>query len=679
MPCRGWTVTPYRQIITLCSYGGNQGDYGRERPVHPVRRGRIGVYGHTRGAVVTQSETAGAAEGISGHGTDHAPGHSARPAPEIRSWRIQVPPPLLVAVGYLAVAIGIFHSAWGNLGNVSYGGNDAMLFAWFLGWTPHALADGLNPFLTHHINAPDGADVLWSTPVLLLGALAAPITLLGGPVTTLTVLLTLAPVISGFALFWVLRRWVRPGPAALAGLLYGFGPHMIGASYGHLHLTFAPFPPVLLLLLDDLVVRGRGPRRTGVLLGLAIIAQALIGEELLATSALAATFGLVILAVRHRDRIRSRLRPALSGLATAGGVAAVALAWPLGTQFLGAQRIHGSIQPDGIAVTDLLTFVTPTPMQAVAPDGALRHSLGFTGNAVEVSGYLGAPLIVVVVVVVVATGGARRPPPVGVFAPLGVVMAVLSLGGHLHVDGRDTGVPLPWLPLQHVPVLGNVLPSRLALYVMMCAAIVVATGLDRLASDRTVPADPDPGREIPARVRTRTVRLGAGLLTLAALVALVPAPMLTTSMTTPAFFTSDGVTLIPQGATALVVPFPHPQNAEAMLWQARANFRFVIPGCYCTVPGPDGRAAFHSPPDALTSALIDIDNGATTAAAMSGSPRLRAAYKRLAPDAVVLGPARRTAELRTLLRELVGAAPSRVGGVDLWLPGREAGRWPRHR
>ncbi|WP_462188874.1 hypothetical protein [Frankia sp. CcWB2] len=82
---------------------------------------------------MTQSETAGTAGGISDRGTDHAPGHGAHPAPAIRSWRIQVPPPLLVAVGYLAVAVCIFHSAWGNLGNVSYGGNDAMLFAWFLG------------------------------------------------------------------------------------------------------------------------------------------------------------------------------------------------------------------------------------------------------------------------------------------------------------------------------------------------------------------------------------------------------------------------------------------------------------------------------------------------------------------------------------------------------------------
>nr|WP_035923131.1 hypothetical protein [Frankia sp. QA3] len=622
--------------------------------------------------------------------------------------------PLAVALGYLALSVWIFRAGWRHLGEITYGGSDAYLFSWFLGWTPHAFGSGLDPFLTHHINSPDGANILWSTPVVLLGLLAAPITLLGGPVTTLTVLLTLAPVVSGLALFWVLRRWVRDCPAALAGLLYGFGPYLIGSSYGHLHLAFAPFPPLVLLLLDDLVVRGRSPRRTGILLGLAVAAQALIGEEVLATSALAAAVGLAVLAARHRAALRERLGGVLRGLATAALVAAVGLAWPLSVQFFGGQRVHGSIQPSGIAVSDLWSFVTPTPLQEIAPDFALRHSLRFTGNAVEVGGYLGVPLILLAVA---ATVGARRHPLVGVLAPVGLVMAVLSLGDHLHVDGHATAIPLPWLVLERVPVLHNALPSRFALYVMMCAAAVTAVGLDRLADRRRRTADPvgvppadatfpdlySPGGHggapsgldgqestgraghvggrgrhgVPGRLgqakgpdgwRGRLARSGTALVTAGALAALVPAPLLTTPAHTPDFFTGDGVRQIPADATALVVPYPHPQRAEAMLWQAEAGFRFVMPGCYCTVPGPTGRASFHGPGDALTSALIDIDNGTTTAAAASGSPQVRDAYERLSPDAVVLGPARRPAELRALLGSLVGHPPRQVGGVDLWLP-----------
>ncbi len=594
--------------------------------------------------------------------------------------------PLAVALIYLALSVWIFRASWQHLGEITYGGGDAYLFSWFLGWTPHAFGNGLDPFLTHHINSPAGANILWSTPVVLFGLLMAPITLLGGPVTTLTVLLTLAPVVSGLALFWVLRRWVRDCPAALAGLLYGFGPYLIGSSYDHLHLAFAPFPPLLLLLLDDLVVRGRSPPRTGILLGFAVAAQALIGEEILATSALTAAVGLVVLAARHRAAARERLGPALRGLATAALVAAVGLAWPLGMQFLGGQRVHGSIQPAGIAVADLWSFITPTPLQEIAPNLALRHSLRFTGNAVEVGGYLGVPLILLALV---ATVRARRHPLVGVLAPVGLVMAVLSLGDHLHVDGRATRIPLPWLVLEKVPVLHNALPSRFALYVMMCAAAVTAVGLDRWHDEHrraTDPADVLPvdgtfpdlaslgghgdAHSGPGGWRGWLARSGAALVTAGALAALVPAPLLTTPAHTTAFFTGDGVRQIPANATALVVPYPHPQQAEAMLWQAEAHFRFVMPGCYCTVPGPTGRASFHGPGDALTAALIDLDNGTTTATAALGSSQVHDAYRRLSTDAVVLGPARRPAELRALLGSLVGHPPRHVGGVDLWLPAR---------
>ncbi|SNQ48952.1 conserved membrane hypothetical protein [Frankia canadensis] len=571
----------------------------------------------------------------------------------------------LVALGYLALSCWLFRAGWRHLGELTYGGNDAYLFSWFLRWTPHALAGGLDPFVTHRINAPAGTNVLWSTPVPLLGLVAAPITALGGPVTTLTVLLTLAPVASGLALFVALRRWVRDGPAALAGLLYGFGPYLVGASYGHLHLAFAPFPPLLLMLLDDLVVRGRSPRRTGVLLGLVVAGQALVGEEVLATSALAAVIGLGVLAAWHRDQVRDRLGPALRGFATAGLVAVVLLAWPLGVQFLGAQRVHGSIQPSGIAVSDLWTFLTPTPMQRLAPDSSVRGSLRFTGNAVEVGGYLGLPLVLLSLAGAI---GARRHPLVRVLAPLGLVMAVLSLGDHLHVGGRVTGIPLPWLAGERVPVLRNALPSRFALYVMLCVAAVAAVGLDRLA-DRWAGRRAG-GHRGPGTVRSGALTLAAGVLTAGALAALVPAPLLTTPARTPAFFTGDGVRQLPADALTLVVPYPRPTRAEAMLWQARADFRFVMPGCYCTVPGPDGRAAFHGPGDALTTALIDVDDGTTSATAAAGSPPVRAAYARLDPDAVVLGPTHRSDELRSLLASLVGCAPRHVEGVDLWLPDR---------
>ncbi|AEH08007.1 hypothetical protein [Candidatus Protofrankia datiscae] len=564
----------------------------------------------------------------------------ARPT-RARRW----PAALAVLVAFCGLSVLLFRDGWTDLGGTVYGGGDAVLFSWYLGWTPYALTHGLNPFVTQFLNAPDGVNIMWSTGVPLLGVLAAPITMLAGPLVTFHVLTTLAPALSGWAMFLAVRRWTAALPAAVAGLLYGFGPYLIGASYGHLHLSFVPFPPILLLLMDDLLVRQRNIRRTGVLLGVAVAAQALISEEVLATSAVVAVVAIAILCLQYRDQVRARAGAAIRGLAICAGVAAAALAWPLATQFFGPQRVHGSIQPPDVAVSDLLTFVTPTPLQAFGPDFAVRESLTFTGNAVEVSGYLGLPLLALLLFIAVRL---RRNRLVALCAPLAVVAAVLSLGPHLHVGGHNTGIPLPWRVLELGPVLHNALPSRLSLYVVLAAGIMIAIWLDQAR---------------PPRLRAVTIGVSV-----VALVPLVPASLLAFSPATPAFFTGSQVSnALPGGSTALVVPYPYPQQNVAMLWQAQADFRFAIPGCYCTVPDRNGRSSFHPEPDPLNSALIAVATGASTADDALRQPGLRATFDRFDLDAVILGPSDHRDELVKLLTELAGGPGRHVDGVDLWL------------
>ena len=63
-----------------------------------------------------------------------------------------------------------------------------------------------------------------------------------------------------------------------------------------------------------------------------------------------------------------------------------------------------------------------------------------------------------------------------VFLLLGAV--VLTLGPHLVVDGRLTHVPLPFLLLDHLPLLDSIVPSRICLEVVACLAALIAFGLD---------------------------------------------------------------------------------------------------------------------------------------------------------------------------------------------------------
>src|SRR5207244_8755784 len=134
-----------------------------------------------------------------------------------------------------------------------------------------------------------------------------------------------------------LRRGVpHPVPAGVGGLIYGFSPFEIGHSYGHLNLTLAVLPPLLLLLGDELLVRQRRPAwRVGALIGAAVGAQLLVGQELVGLSAVGAGAGVAVLGALWPAELRRRWRYVAVGLAAAAAVVLVADGLPLAYQLLG--------------------------------------------------------------------------------------------------------------------------------------------------------------------------------------------------------------------------------------------------------------------------------------------------------------------------------------------------------
>ena len=86
------------------------------------------------------------------------------------------------------------------------GCGDPALFMWFLEWPAYALAHGHNPFYSTAMFHPGGINLLSNTSVLAIGVPLAPVTWLFGPVATLNVAQTLAPVLSALSTFWLLRR-----------------------------------------------------------------------------------------------------------------------------------------------------------------------------------------------------------------------------------------------------------------------------------------------------------------------------------------------------------------------------------------------------------------------------------------------------------------------------------------
>ena len=561
--------------------------------------------------------------------------------------------PLRTAFGiYLVAAVALLLPAWLDPANTWAGpSGDAEQAIWFLNWTPHALLHGWNPLSTTHIGAPTGVNLTWNMLMPLPGVLLAPITLSLGPVVAYNVMVTVGVALSGLAAFAAARRHVEHSLAAVAGgALYAFGPFMLGQIPGHPNLVAAAaIAPLVLMAVEDLLSGRWSPMRAGVRIGVLAAIELLVWEEALATTAVAGAVLLTILAVLRRSAVRVHAGRMAVALGVGAAVAApVALPF-LAQQFLGANAVHGGIQARGIFVTDLLNPLLPTRTALVSPSAATTVSDGFTGNILENDGYVGIPLLLAVAwtlrrfrsdLVVRATGLTAA------------ALLLLSLGPSLHVGGHDTGIPLPWRAVQALPLLGEILPSRLAQYLDLALAILVAIALERGLI----------ARPAARRRMARLTVLTAGLL----LLPLIPFP--TTTAQVPAFFRGSGVARIPEGSTALIAPFSHdPHSSTAMLWQVAANFRFRMPEGYYISPDRQGRAMGGPAASELGDDLAAIEATGRVPALDAGAvARLRGQLRGWGVTSVVVGPMAHQAETIDFLTAVVGSFSVPMNGVALW-------------
>ncbi|MEA2672218.1 MAG: hypothetical protein QOG45_2438 [Chloroflexota bacterium] len=577
----------------------------------------------------------------------------AAPAPVSRYTRTREAAAGLGAlVLLLGLAVVLFLPAWGDPAHRVIGGHgDAEQSMWFLRWLPWSLAHGHDPLLTDHIGHPGGVNLMWNSFQPFTALVAAPVTAAAGPVVAYNAMVTLALGLSGWCAYLAIRRLVPGRAAALAGgLLYGFSPYMLAHAVGHLDLVMAPTPPLLLMLLHEVVVRRRwSPLLAGAAIGLLAAAQLFVAEEVLATEAIAALAVLGVLAVLHRDRIGDTLPRLLVALGTGAAVFAALADWALAVQFLGSSRLRGVDASPGVYETDLLNLVIPGDSQRLAPDRALAIARHFTGNGSEQTGYLGVPLLALLAITVVRH---RRETLVRVAAAAGAVLVLLSMGPTLHVGGHHLHLPLPGLVLAHLPVLENLLPGRIMLYAFLAAAVLLAVFLS----------------DLRWRAPARRTLAAAALLTAVAATLFPRTPFPSAPVSTPAFFTGAAVHQIPEGDVVLVAPFSRlPVPTDAMVWQALSDMRFRMPEGYYQGPGPQ-RTRLYGPAPSATSALMERIWAEGSAPPLD--PTLR---RRIAADLrawgvrdVVVGPMGHQELMTAVMTSLLGRPPRTWGDVQLW-------------
>lgn len=587
--------------------------------------------------------------------TGTAPSTTPADSPTARPPRTVWLPDALVVVGYLTLAVVLTSPQWGHPQRLFHQAGDQVLFEWMLAHAAHAVLAGENPLFSAALNAPDGVNLMANTSVLGLGVPLAPVTLLFGSQVAFCV--AVVGCLAGTATAWyaLLRRRLvsARSAAALGGLVCGFAPGMVAQAGAHLHVAAQFLLPAILALVFRPGAGRTAVWRPGVGLGLLLVWQVFIGEEVLVFLALAA--GVFALGYALADRAAARrLAPALLGrLAVAAVVGALLLAYPLWFQFHGPQHYTGMAFAAYGFQLDAASF-TASARQTVLGDDWLPGLL--SPNPTEENSFFGPGLLVLAVVVV---RWLWRRPLVRALAGCGVVFALLSLGTDLRVDGSATGIPGPYRLVAGLPLLDLAVPARFALVCVPVLGVLVALFVDRVAGSRrtAVPGLP--------------VRLVWVPAVAAALLPLTPTPIRVVPVApVPAFVAEGGWRpLVPPGRTVVAVP---PVTGAAlspvMLWSARTGLSFDAPGGYFIGPsGPDDPAARWGAPDRPTAVLLRrvAETGVTPVLGEADRRQAVEDLRHWRAAVVVLGRLPNGDAVRRTVDDLLGAGRP-VDGGWLW-------------
>jgi hypothetical protein len=523
------------------------------------------------------------------------------------------------------------------------GAGDNAQMTWFLRWTAWAVTHGVDPFVSHLMNAPVGLNLMWNTAMLPLGLVMTPVTLAMGPLVSLNLLYVLGAPLTALGGAWWLSRHVRPLAAAIGGAALGYCPFMATHMGGHLNFTFLALVPLMLRWSEDLLWRAPGRERSVVLLGVSAAVQALLSEEVLLMLAIGSALAVVLCVLAGGAEAGPLLRRSLPGIAAAAGLAVLLLAVPLTVQLLGPDRVRG--------VNPYRYYARPADF-AVPSDrlllGSAAHSRALdarSSSPFEDSVYLGLPLLLVLGCCLVVW---RRRSEVT--TALGVIGATLLLTTGKGAGRGWAGWQHPVALLLSPPVLSSMVATRFALVADIALAWLLAQVCQQVVVTSRA------GRPRPFQAAA----LAVGLILVA--LSWIPAPpRAQRPVGVPSFFWTSQSQRIAPGSLVLLLPAPPGGDNRALLYQAIAGLQFRMLDSYAISHDASGRSSSYGTTDPITALMAD---SSVTASACS---RARRQLYALGVQHVLVTPTDDVrGRLSTLTRKVLGA-PTRVsGGVQLW-------------
>jgi hypothetical protein len=538
-------------------------------------------------------------------------------------------------------------------------GSDETLTQWFLAHTAYAVSHFGDPFTTDHLNAPVGVNLAAQASMIGLGIPLTPVTLLfGGPVA-LAVLFVASPAGTATAWYWLLHGKLRLHwlAAAVAGLLCGFNPQLLLETAGRNHMAMQALIPVLIWQILRLGQPDHRVRR-GVVVGLLITWQALIGEEALLLFAVGlAVFSAAWLALRPAERrLVGRYACAL-GIAAA--VSLPLLAYPLWRQFFAPGHVTKFTGYDGY-------HATPGSYLGLPVQWALKLPAKGAWWSFPPPAALGLPLLVLALAIVVVL---RRRTTVLACGVVALVFAVLSLGSRIDF-GSAVSVAGPWGWVAHAPVIDGVLPTRMILVVIPAVAVILGHGLDaalRHSHAALLRArSTGPIRAVPALAALAACAALVGV----AVYQLLPQPYPSWRPTPVPAFVTDGHwrPYLRDGRSLVTVPVTSMFWGDGQRMATATGTEMAIAGGYFLNPDPATGAPLPTSTPTWTSTYFErtIATGQPPRPEPGDRERMLTDLRYWRAGVLVLLPQQVHAEaLRVAVERLLGP-PSLVAGVWLW-------------
>jgi hypothetical protein len=274
----------------------------------------------------------------------------------------------------------------------------------------------------------------------------------------------------------------------------------------------------------------------------------------------------------------------------------------------------------------------------------------------EQNAFLGWPLCLFAVVFTVAF---RRIIAVRLAAAVGGMLAVLSLGEYLKVNGIDTGIPAPWGLVSRLPLFDSIIVTRLALGVSAAIGVIVAVAADRVVATM---------RQTPPRLRRPLTALAVGALAVA-FVPIAPTPLPTSAEPPiPAFFSNGAWQRYVGDGTIMPVP-PDTWTNDAMNWLVASRMRIRVADGYFLGPTSQTNpvATFGGPQSGIGFLLRDVaGSGRVPPITDQIRAQMRADLAFYQVDALVLGPRGHRDALRSAVDQILDRPGVEVDGVWVW-------------